>query len=216
MKYRVDKDYSRPLDEVFPELFKMFEFQALKANQPGWQRMFKYIIFMYTKGTPLVNEFPTDLKARMEAAVLAAGYTQDSVGNWDMEAKQLMDITLEEVFHAIMAFLKFQKSMIWTEIMVCERELWDYQKVRFKPLDTKGEDDKDIYAAAKNKQGLKEACDRLIKSLDSLYEQFYGDSKEDLMNSEFNEMITPEKAERIMAEEETKNQPTKKKEAALV
>lgn len=219
LKYRVDKDHSHPLDVVFPELFKMFEFQVLKAQQLGWERIFKYIVLMYTKGTPLVNEFPSDLKARKEAALLVAGYSRDVVDNWDMEAKQIMDLTLEEVFRCIMAFLKFQKNMIWTEIAVCEQELYDYQKVRFKPLDIKGEDDKDIYAAAKNKGALKEACDKLIKSLEALYEQFYGDSKEDLMNSEFSEMITPEKAERIIIEmekEETKKTKPMKKQATPV
>lgn len=222
LKYRVDRDFTTPLDEVFPELFKMFEFQMLKAQNPGWQKMFKYIVFMYTKGTPLVNEFPSDLKARKEAALLAAGYSRDPADNWDMEAKQMMDLTLEDVFKAIMAFLKFQRHTIWTEIVVCEEELFGYQTIRAKPLVIKGEDDKDIYAAAKNKGALKEACDKLIKSLESLYEQFYGDSKEDLMNSEFTEMIRPETAERILAEDiekekKTKNQkPTAKKEAAPV
>lgn len=199
LKYRVDKEYSNPLDEVFPDLFKLTEFQIVKHRNTNWQKMVRYVVFMYTKGTPLVNEFPSDLKARKEAALIESGYKRDVQENWDDEAKQLMDVKLEDVFRAIMAFLRHQKHMLWTEIVVCEQELYDYQSARFKPLDKK-EDDKDIYAAAKNKGALKELCDTLRKSLDTLYEQFYGDSKEDLMNSEFTESIRPETAERIMAE----------------
>lgn len=229
LKYRVDKEYDKPLDVVFPELFRSLEMR--KVKQYGeWEKIVKYIVFMYTKGTPLVEEYPSDLQARKEAAALDAGYTKTTKNEWPVVIKDIMAIRNDISYHAIMAWLRQQKHVVWTEIVVTEEELFEYQKLRFMSIETgerkkrkrvkeNGEynteeadvrdiDDKDIFEAAKKKDALMAACDARIKALEILYVQFYGDSKKDLMDVEFEEMITPERSDRLFSAppwEEIKN-----------
>ena len=44
-----------------------------------------------------------------------------------------------------------------------------------------------------------DACDKRRQKLDALYEEFFGDNVE-LMELEFEEAITPEKAERMLSQ----------------
>ncbi len=218
LKYPVHKaDPNIPLDQQFPRLFSLPEMRRLK-ERGTWATIVKYIVFLYDKGTDLIAEYPSDLKARKEEAAALAGYVRDSKGQWNKEAQAIMDIKVPEVHAAILAYLKEQKYVVWTEIVVTEEELYEFQKLRFMSIDTgetrskrkKGEEkeefvkkevtDKEIYEAAAKKDALMKACNERIKQLEVLYGQFYGDSKKDLMDVEFEEMIKPETAERILAQ----------------
>lgn len=221
LKFRVDKVYDRPLDVVFPELFRHSEFKMLKVRSATWETIVKYIAMLYDANTDLIHEHPTDLKARKEAAAVEAGFKRDPKdGRFSAECEDIMGIKLKDVFQAIMCYLKIQRHHVWTEIVVCEQELYEYQMLRFMAIDTgtkkktrrrKGEteqpaeqkqsvSDKDIYEAAKKKDALLEASDKRRKALEQLYKEFYGDHK-DVEKAEFAEMILPETAERIMKAE---------------
>lgn len=206
---------TQPLDVAFPELFRLPEFKKLKSI-PEWEKITKYIVFMYSSNTDLLSEFPSNLKDRKEAAAIDAGFVKTKTG-WPKSIQDVMDVNVIKVNDAIFAYLKKQKHVVFTEIVVTEQELYEFQKLRFLSIEVTerkkrgkkkdGEDsgsattDKDVYDAAKKKDALKDACEKRIKYLESLYEQFYGDSKTELMNAEFSEMITPETAERIMKDE---------------
>ena len=129
-----------------------------------------------------------------------------------------MDIQDREATAAIMQFLKMQRHNVWTEIVVTEQELFEYQSLRFAPVGKKrgktinAIDEKAIIESTVKKEALLKACNTRIAILEGLYEQFFGDNKD--LQSEFQEMITPEKAERIMGEsnpfepeEEEKSEP---------
>ncbi len=184
-----------PVQKSFPNLFK-----GVKLPD----KVLRYIVFLYSKDSGLTQEFQSNLQERKEAAAIDAGY-QKVDGKFPKEIQEVMDIRNHDAFEAIMDFLKSQKHHIWTEIVVTEQELFEFQSIRLAPIGEKktktttAEEDNEILAAADKKGKLMKACNERIKQLEILYEQFYGDHKE-LATVEFEEMITPEKAERILGE----------------
>lgn len=206
LRYPFHKKAGQPLDVAFPGLFKNEEFRRLK-KRPSWEKIAKYILVLYDHNTDLLHEYPV-LRDRKEAAALEAGYLKDRKDAWPEEIETIMAIRDQASYDAIMCFLKIQNHAVWTNIVVTEQELDEFQSLRFMSIDMgKKKKDKDeaevanadIYEAAKKKNTLMEACNDRITLLKSLYEQFYGDSQKDLQSVEFSEMITPENAERILA-----------------
>lgn len=217
LKYN-PKKATRPYEQEFPNLYRHVEFRKLKEIPEG-DKVAAYILFLYSKETDLVHEHPSNLKERKEAAAIEAGFVRDQQGNWPEIVQDLMDIRNQKAYNATMLWLKIQKHTVWTEIVVTEQELFEFQKLRFLAIDTgkrkkkteikeeeSEEEDlfgfglgkKEVYAAANEKDSLMEACDSRITKLESLYPQFYGDSRKDLQNVEFDEMMTPENAERLL------------------
>ncbi len=200
IKYKVHLA-TGPLDKAFPELFKHKEFAKLKTRR-DCDQLVRFIMFLYDKNTQLIHEYQTDLKERKFAAAKDAGYYQKAGGGWGAEIQAVMDIQDHDATAAIMQFLKMQKHNVWTEIVVCEQELFDYQVMRFTPVGKRGkkstaEDEKKIIESTVKKEALRKACNERIVALESLYEQFFGDNK-DLIAAEFEEAIKPETAERII------------------
>lgn len=190
-----------PLDKAFPELFRHKEFAKLKTRR-DCDQLVRFIMFLYDKNTQLIHEYQTDLKARKEEAAKDAGYRRQTGGTWGKEIQDVMDIQDHDATAAIMKFLKIQRHNVWTEIVVTEQELFDYQVMRFTPVGKKGkkstaDDEKKIIESTVKKEALRKACNERIAALEVLYEQFFGDNK-DLIAAEFDEMITPEKAERLL------------------
>lgn len=203
LKYPVHKlQPGQTADQAFPTLFKIPEFKKLKSSKKhaaDYSRLACYIVLLYDKGTDLADEFRDDLKARKDAAATAAGYERIG-GKWPAHVQKVMDVQDEEAYHAILAYLKEQKYPLWREICVTEQELDEFNKIRFASITKKKGEEKDIIKAATEKDKLKEACETRIKSLDSLYTQFFEDHS-DVKKAEFEEMITPENAERILEKE---------------
>lgn len=201
----------KSLHEAFPELFKNKAFAKLK-QRPDCDALVRYVIYLYDKGTELTIEFQNDLKARKEEAARDAGFKKTS--NWAKSVQDVMEIRDRDATEAIMEYLKMQNNLLWTEICVCEQELFDYQTLRFTPVTKKKKnadtlDDKAVIEATTKKDALQKACDTRIKLLKGYYAEFYGDHL-DVKEAEFTEMIRPETAERILAEmpapyEEIKN-----------
>jgi hypothetical protein len=221
LKYN-PKKATKPFDQEWPNLYRHTEFRRLKELPEG-DKVAAYILFLYSKETDLVHEHPSNLKERKEAAAIEAGFERNADGTWPDVAQALMDIQNQRAYNATMLWLRLQKHVVWTEIVVCEQELFEFQKLRFMAIDTgkrrkskkKDEEEEDedsedlfgfglgkkeVYAAANEKDSLMEACNTRIKQLENLYQQFYGDSRKDLQNAEFSEMITAENAERIVEE----------------
>lgn len=217
LKYN-PKKATKPFDQEFPNLYRHTEFRRLKELPEG-DKIAAYILFLYSKETDLVHEHPSNLKERKEAAAIEAGFVRNPDGTWPDIAQDIMDIRNQRAYNATMLWLKLQKHVVWTELVVTEQELFEFQKLRFMAIDTgkkrkkkdseptEEEDEdlfgfglgkKEVYAAANEKDALMEACNNRIKALENLYQQFYGDSRKDLQNAEFDEMILPENAERIL------------------
>ena len=184
-----------PVQKSFPNLFK-----GVKLPD----KVLRYIVFLYSKDSGLTQEFQSNLQERKEAAAIDAGY-QKVDGKFPKEILEVMEMKNYDAHGAIMDFLKGQKHHVWTEIIVCEQELFEFQALRFasigdkKSKTTTAEEDKEILAAAEKKEKLMKACNERIKQLEILYEQFYGDHKE-LAIVEFEESIRPETAERILGD----------------
>jgi hypothetical protein len=205
----------QPLDKAFPKLFRIEEFKNL-LHRENWSQIAKYICVLYDKGTELLQEYPSELQLRKESAAIEAGWKKQGK-KWPEEIQSIFDIKDSDVYNATLAFLKDQNHVIWTEIVITEQELFEFQKLRFMSIETgekrrktkDGEEEyqeqskgakKDVYEAANKKDELLESCEKRIKYLENLYQKFYGDSKSELMNAEFSEMILPETAERIFAD----------------
>ncbi len=203
LKYKVHLS-PHPVEKTFPELFKDPAINKIKLAD----QVIRYIIFLYSKDTGLVHEHPSDLQARKDQAAIDAGFERVG-GRWPRDIQEVMDMQNQDAHNFIMAFLRKQKHNVWTEICVTEQELFEFQSLRFATIGGKetnangkkksktAEEDKDILVAAEKKEKLLKACNDRIKHLEILYEQFYGDNK-DVQVAEFDEMITPEKAERIL------------------
>lgn len=223
LKYPFQKA-TQPLDVAFPSLFKYPEFRKLK-QWGTWEKMTKYILVLYDRNTDLLHEFQSDLKARKDAAALEAGYVKTKEDHWPDDIRAIMNIRHQACYEAILCFLRDQNHAVWTNIVVTEQELDEFQRLRFMSIDTgekkkkkakkkrEGEEDLeddtpketaavDIYEAAKKKDILMAAVNERIKVLKNLYQEFYGDSQNDLKNAEFSEMITPENSSRILEEME--------------
>lgn len=208
IRYKVHQT-KEPLDKAFPELFRHDEFKKLK-KRADCDRLVRFIMFLYDKNTQLVQEFQHDLAERKSEAAKDAGFERKD-GKWGVKIQDVMDIKDEDVTAAIMRFLKIQKSHVWTEIIICEQELFDYRVLRFNPVGKgKGEgalDDKDVIDSTVKKDKLMESCNLRMRELERLYEQFFGDNK-DLQAAEFEESVRPETVERLLTEkpyEEIKN-----------
>jgi hypothetical protein len=199
LKYPVHKlKPGETVDAAFPDLFKKPEFKALKASKKhaaDYGRLVKYIIFLYDMNSDLVDEFRSDLKARKDAAATEAGFERVK-GKWPDAVLKVMNIRDQDAYLAILAYLQMQKYPIWQEIVITEQELAEFNRIRFVAI--KKTDDQ--IAAANAKDKLKEKCESRIKSLASLYKQFFEDHT-DVQKAEFEEQITPENAERILETE---------------
>lgn len=206
LKYAVHK--VKPgefVDKAIPELFKIPEFKALRSSKKhaaDFSRVTKYVIYLYDKDSDLIHEFSNNLQARKDAAAVEAGFERHN-GKWPKHVQDIMDVKDKEVNSAIMAFLRDQKHYVWAEICVTSQELDEFQALRFSSVSKKGKNnsDSDIIDAANKKEKLKAACESRIKSLETLYKQFFEDNRE-LQTAEWEEMISPEKAERIMKKTE--------------
>lgn len=196
LKYPVHNIGDQSVDKAFPELFKDPAFKKLRARA-DYNRLTKYILFLYDKDSDLTQEFPKNLQGRKDAAATESGYERTG-GKWPKQIQDVMDVKDKDSNSAILAFLKIQKHYIWTEIVVTQQELDEFQALRFASI-KKGKNtaESDVIEAANKKEKLKQACESRIKSLEGLYRQFYEDHK-DLQTAEFDEVITPETAERIM------------------
>jgi hypothetical protein len=226
MKFNPFRDPTQTIDKVYKDLFRYEEFLELRKYR-NWERLVNYILLLYSKDTVLLDDYQDNLKQRKDAAAEAAGYKRNNSGDWPEEIKLVMEIRQKPAVEAILCFLRHQKSVIWREICISEEELYNFQMLRFNPIEmgTKkvkkkrnepGEEDtgevdevtmmkerqKEVYEAAGKKDNLLDACKTRISHLESLYVQFYGDSRKELMEAEFSEMITPEKASRMLSEME--------------
>lgn len=214
LRYKVHQ--SSNLEKDFPDLFRHAEFKKLIKRREG-PKLIKYLAYMYDKNSELVQEFQSDLQSRKDAAATEAGFER-RMDKWGQDLQRAMDIQDADVYNAILCFLKIQKHVVWTEIVITESELEDFQKLRLKPISTSkskkekdsdgasysvnsAESDKDVYEAAKKKDTLMQACTIRVQALEILYDQFFGDSRKELQSVEFAEAITPETAERIMVEQ---------------
>lgn len=209
LRYPFHKKVGQPLDVAFPGLFKNAEFKRLK-QRGTWEKIVRYILVLYDFNTDLLHEYPV-LRERKEAAALEAGYVKNSKDAWPDEIENIMAIRDHASYEAIMCFLKIQNHAVWTHIIATEQELEEFQGYRIMSIEMgkkkKGDDGDetakiDIYDAAKKKDILLDSCDIRISRLKSLYEQFYSDHQKELQSVEFDEMITPENAERILAKME--------------
>lgn len=202
LKYPVHKlEPGQTVDKAFPRLFESEEFKKIRTRA-DYHRLVCYICYLYDKNTDLTEEHPKNLQARKEAAATEAGYQRVN-GKWPKNIQDVMDIRDKDATAAILRFLKDQKYHIWTDIVVTEQEYDDFQRLRFQNISgrtKKKTTETDIYSAANKKDSLMEAVATRMTRLETLYKLFYEDHM-DVKKAEFDEMITPEKAERILAKE---------------
>lgn len=191
LKFPVHKiSEAEGFDKQLPELFRLPEFKKLKLI-PNWWKLVRYIVYLYDKNTDLIQEIPNDLKARKEAAALESGFAREGgSGKWPDVLEEVMGMKHQDAHAAILAYMRLQDSPLLADIHATEQEFYDFQARRLRPI----EDGDDL----KERDLLMEMCKKRRISIESMKSEFYGDHR-DVQNAEFSEMITPEKAERIVA-----------------
>jgi hypothetical protein len=186
---------TKSLDVEFPDLFRLKEFNKLRLRRDiDWQKLVKYIILMYDPNSELIREFQ-ELKERKDAAAVQAGFDRIGGGRWPKELIAVMEMRNEITHAAIMAFLKIFRNNDFTNIIVTEQELWEFQGLRFQAINDKTSD---LYGDAKKKDGIMDSVEKRTEALKTYYSSFYGDNK-DLIAPEFEEPMTPETSERILS-----------------
>lgn len=191
---------TQPLDKAFPDLFKHAEFKKLRMRKEGdWEKVVRYIVFLYDHASDLTFEYQSDLLARKEAAAIEAGFVREaSNGKWSDALTEIMEIKDADVLSAIMCYLRIQKNDVWTDIVTTEQELEEFQELRMTSIKINKGEENDVFEAGKKKDFLMAACDKRVKHLKNRYAEFYADHK-DVQTAEFEEMITPENAMRILS-----------------
>ena len=173
----------------FKILFNYPEFKHY-AEKDGPKRKYlnklvRYICFLYDPHSELQDEFP-NLTERKEAAAIEAGFTRNKSEEFPKIVQDIFDFTDLEAVAMILRFLKHFKSYLWTEIATQEHELEKYTAMRWLNDDT-------------NAQKLLLVCQNIRKSLDENKKEFFdGDTN---LQKKVIEMITPENAHRIFADE---------------
>lgn len=190
---------TQALDKAFPDLFKHKEFKRLRLRK-DWEKVTRYLIYLYDHNSELSFEHEGDLKARKDAAAMEAGYMRDASGEWGASLEGIMDVSDKDFLRAVMCYLKIQKNDVWMDIIVTEQELDEFQELRMTSIKipTKKGEENDIFEAGKKKDYLMEACSKRVKHLKNRYSEFYADHK-DVQAADYDEMINPENALRIMA-----------------
>jgi hypothetical protein len=176
------------LQEAFPDLFRYDEFKKLLMDKHG-DKLVRYIVLLYDYNSDLIFEYQTNLKERKDAAAIEVGFTRSPDNTWPKYLQKIMDMGDKLVVECILRYLKMQKNDVWVDIVTTEQELDEFQRMRMTPI-------KDL-EDTKQKDILMKACDVRVKHLKNRYTEFFGLNK-DLQAAEFEEMITPENALRIL------------------
>ena len=178
----INQRYQRltyPIHEVEGDIRD--KFPQLK-NIPGWkgadEKVLRYIIFCYDRGSELIEEHK-DLDARKKKAAVEAGFE-----GLPPKITKVMDLSDRDGLDLIIAYLHFHNHHALTMIMYTEQLFWDNTKLLMSPI-LEGKDSmvdpathKKILDAANVRKNLREENVNIKNDLDRLYAEVYSDNKE--------------------------------------
>lgn len=140
--------------------------QALKGVEeyrgPDKQKLIRYILYMYDKGSPMRIFYPDVTRRKEECAKLSFYNLRD-----DKERLiEIFSLSDEEVSDIITNFIIWQDSMIWSAYVTSTQVYWEYQREMFVSISTV-KDDKQKMDALNSKAKLMKESDGLILSIEA-------------------------------------------------
>lgn len=158
-------DRYKEFDHAFPRL------QELDKKEGN--RLFRYIILLHDKHSPVIKNYP-DLERRKKEAALLAGYTLEK------HEQRLSEIYNHEdtlVAESIFKFLKYQDQKAFTLLAISEEVFWQAQEKLIEPL-TNSKSDKDALNAMEVKVKLIEKSDEILQKIEGYKNKIFGGDKE--------------------------------------
>lgn len=146
-------------------------------------RVVKYLAYMYDKDSPLPKKI-VDLDARKAQALELSG-ARSLPSHFIENLLSLSDPRIRQVVHQM---LKVQRHRMWHQLVTNEMYFYELQERMLEPIEEE-QDKRDIEAIEK-KNRLSEISEELDKKITRLYEQYYGDDIESIIQED--NCFTPE------------------------
>lgn len=133
-------------------------------------KVIRYIILMYDKGSPLIKRF-TNLDARKREASAIAGFNQE-----EPSLKAYKEFQDEEFTEMVVEFLIYQNNYTWTMLVSNEQTFYEFQKTLLQES-SMIRNDKDKISAIASKAKLMEESDKIVERINSYYKQVFTEEK---------------------------------------
>ena len=157
MKYKSDVN----LLNMFPTLNAIESFRQCTGDR---NRIIRYIVLCYDKGSPILNRFMRDDIKRKTLAAQYAGWTSDSEGLFDQEVDGIMKCMNHDTNAMIIDFLKTFNDPSWALLMTGMESY--YQKLKQIITADFGENRRDVFQVEETKGKLFKQAQEMSKALD--------------------------------------------------
>lgn len=157
MKYKSDVN----LLGKFPTLGSIQSFKDYKGDR---NRVIKYIVLCYDKGSPILNRFMQDDVKRKTCAAEYAGWTANKEGLFDTEVDLIMKCLDQDVNSMIIDFLRTFNDPGWALLMTGMESY--YQKLQQIITADFGQGKRDVFQVEETKGKLFKQAQEMSKSLD--------------------------------------------------
>jgi len=173
MKEIQDEDFSKlyiPIHDSPDSLALIPAFKKLQCNEflayrgekkININKVIRYISYLYSEHSPITSFYKNDLQARKETSAELSKFTKKEM---TQVRKDLFELNDPLVVNMIVRFLVMQRNITWTEIVTLEQEHEEAVRLRLDPL-----------TDATIKQKLRDACDKIIESLEKYYSLLFHD-----------------------------------------
>ena len=166
MKYKVDVN----LLNMFPTLNAIDSFRQYQGDR---NRVIRYIVLCYDKGSPILNRYMRDDVKRKTLAAQYSGWPSDEEGLFDTEVDSIMKCMNHETNAMIIDFLKTFNDPNWALLMTGMESY--YQKLKQIITADFGEGKRDVFQVEETKGKLFKQAQEMSKALDEAASKLLND-----------------------------------------
>lgn len=160
--------------EVFPDLERIESWKTFKS--PNKEKVFKYIIMLYSKESPLNRARPAiKLEDRKERSAIEAGFKKNSKGEFTESVTNIFYLSDKKVLSMILDYLKFMDDTLWAIKVNIEQNMWENFKILMTPIDM--EKDTDTIKAADLKEKLRNQIRSMKSELATVEKELFIDQE---------------------------------------
>jgi hypothetical protein len=157
MKYKTDVN----LLSKFPTIGSINSFKEYKGDR---NKVIKYIVLCYDKGSPILNRFMQDDVKRKTSSAEYAGWNPNKDGLFDNDVDQIMKCLNPEVNLMIIDFLRTFNDPSWALLMTGMESY--YQKLQQIINADFGQGRRDVFQVEETKGKLFKQAQEMSKALD--------------------------------------------------
>jgi hypothetical protein len=157
MKYKTDAN----LMSRFPTIGSI---QSFKNYEGDKNRVIKYIVLCYDKGSPILNKFMQDDVKRKVLSAEYAGFKADKEGLFSTEIDEIMKCMNHETNTMIIDFLRTFNDPNWALLMTGMESY--YQKLQQIITADFGQGKRDVFQVEETKGKLFKQAQEMSKALD--------------------------------------------------